>query len=59
MKCDFAAEVHTKKLAARAGQLPGPAEGHPGRLAKIIDWNFAPTPDFSKWPFLLKSSGFA
>ena len=59
IKCVFAAEVRNKKMAARAGHLPGLAEGRPGRFAKIIHWNFPPIADSEKVSVRLKSSGFA
>ena len=53
-KCDFAAEVRKKKMAARAVHPPSLAEGLPRSSTQIIVWNFPPTPDFTKCPFVLK-----
>ena len=52
--CDFAAEVRKKKMAARAVHSPGLAEGLPRSSTQITVWNFLPTSDFAKCPFLSK-----
>ena len=46
IKCDFAAEVRKKKMAARAGHLPGLSEGRPGKFAEVPHRNFPPESDF-------------
>ena len=51
IKCDFTAEVRNKKMASRAGHLPGPAEGRPGKFAEVPHRNFPPTADFQNCVF--------